>query len=160
MEFRHSEYMGEDFTAIAKSPALIYRCLMDHAGNTIANKDTLANLDIIMDFHWFFLHSKKAKEQFNTKRHSGKWKYDATSVEDLIHKAKAILPLVASGDFPVAKFTNIANVFSGEKLIVVYCFNFGHSAKETGDIFSEAVGEDVYWGSDMSREDGRVKERV
>ncbi len=139
----------------AKSPALIYKRLAEYARSSIPEEKLFSNLDIIMDFHWFFLHSKESKKNFNTKRHIGKWKYDARSVENLFLIAEAILPLVASGDFPVAKFTNIANVFSGEKLIVVYCFDFGLTPMETGSLFREVAGEGVYWGSERFCPEGK-----
>jgi len=97
--------------------------------------------------HWFFLHSKYHKNNRTYKNYIGKWKYDAVSAEDLFEKVLKIIPLVASKRFPVAKFTNIANVFTGEKLIVVYCFPFGITPDNIGKILTEKGFKNIYWSS-------------
>lgn len=129
------------------SPAIIYKHLKTHADKVIALETDCKNLDIVIDIHWFFLHSRYHKENFDCKKHIGKWKYDASSPEDLIEKALKVLPFVAKGDFPVVKFTNLPNVFSGEKQIVFFCFPFGPSPKEAQVLLEEKMKVNVYWGS-------------
>jgi len=94
-----------------------------------------------------YLHSKYHKENKTYRNYTGKWKYDAVSEEELFEKVCKIIPLVASKKFPVAKFTNIANVLSGEKLIVVYCFPFGPSPREVKNILTRQGLKNIYWSS-------------
>ena len=129
------------------SPASIYRLLTSHADKILVSRKERENLDIVIDMHWFFLHSRYHKEQFNYKKHIGKWKYDAVSFEDLLARVLVLMPSVAAGDLPVVKFTNIPNVTSGEKLIVVYCFPFGPGPEQARDILIEKIGPEIYWGS-------------
>ncbi len=139
--------VSDNKPSIIESGASIFKYLSEHSDKTINLPSERDNLELVMDLHWFFLYSRYHKENYNYKRHIGKWKYDATSSRDLLEKVLIILPIVASGMFPVAKFTNLANVFSGEKKIVVYCFPFGPSPYETGGILKEKIGDGIYWGS-------------
>lgn len=137
----------DSLSEIVKIPARIHKHLSEYANKSILDPSERTNLEITIDLHWFFLHSKYHKENYNNKKHIGKWKYNATSTEDLFEKIKIILPLVASRQLAVSKFTNLANVFNNEKLIVVYCFSFGLSAKCIGDLLNDRIGDGVYWGS-------------
>lgn len=132
---------------VNQSPAFIYRLLSFYADQMLFSRKDRENLEIVIDIHWFFLYSKYHREQFNYKKHIGKWKYDAISVKDLLDKVLNLLPSVASGDLPVVKFTNIPNVNTGEKLIVAYCFPFGPSPAQAKDILAEKIGTGIYWGS-------------
>ncbi len=107
------------------SPAIIFRQLNELADKSINSKRIRQNLNIKIDFHWFFLHSEYYKKKYTCNKHIGKWKYQATSYEDLIEKISIILPIVAHNKISIAKLTNVGNVFSGEKLLLVYCFPFG-----------------------------------
>lgn len=130
------------------SPAEIYKHLTTYADKALGSHTDRKNLDVVMDIHWFFMHSKYHKENFDYKKHINKWKYDASSPEDLIEKALTVIPFVAKGDFPVVKFTNLPNVFSGEKQIVFFCFPFGPSPIKAQKLLKEKMRIDVYWGSE------------
>lgn len=135
-----------------KWPSSIYKLLNRQAELVIISREDRANLDIVMDIHWIFLHSLYHKQNTNYKRHTGKWKYDADSQEDLIEKAKQVMPLVADRTFPVVKFTNLGNVFSGEMLLVVYCFPFGPQPAEAKRLLIEQGLNTIYWGSEKFKE--------
>ena len=72
------------------------------------------------------------------------------SEKDLYDQVYNLLPLVAEGTLPVVKFTNLGNVFTDEKTIVIYCFPFGPSPKKARAILTHAIGEEgVVWGSNF-----------
>ncbi len=129
------------------APIDIYKLLTTVSDKVIKSSDDRANLQIIMDIHWFFLYSKSLKEDKRYKKHIGKWKYHAVSPSDLFKNISQILPSVASATLPVVKFTNIANVFSGERLIVVYCFPTGPDPTEAKNILTSMGWCDFFWGS-------------
>lgn len=130
-----------------QSPALIYRDIMSFVNNKIESANERENFEAIIDIHWFFLHSKYHKRNFNYKRHIGNWRYCAASYKDLIDKVYRVIPLVAEGKLPVVKFTNLGNVFSGEKMIVAYCFPFGPSREEARNLLVNSIGEEIIWDS-------------
>ena len=134
------------------TPSEIYKLVAERADRLIGSRDERQNLDIVIDIHWFFLHSMSHKQREQWKRHAGKWKYRAHSREDLIEKACRLLPAVASGRLPVVKFTNVANVFTGEMLIVAYCFASGPGAEETKKTLLETIRGEIYWGSNKYKE--------
>ena len=134
------------------SPASIFRYLESNADETILSKKDRGNLEIITDIHWIFLHSRFHKKSGKSKHHIGKWKHDANSYEDLLDKILKIIPHVATGEFPVVKFTNYPNVFSGEKTIVIYCFPDCLNPVETRKILERETGIYVYWGSKHYKE--------
>lgn len=129
------------------NPAAIFKRLKKRADQIITAESERINLDIVIDYHWFFLHSITHKDNFSFKHNFGKWKYHADSFDDLFDKASLLLPYVASGRLPVVKFTNIANVFSGEKQLVVYSFKFGLSPAEVGQIVKSEISDSAYWNS-------------
>lgn len=145
--------MSTDIKAdINESPAVIYRNLMSFVNNEIESTKERENFEAIMDIHWFFLHSKYHRRNFSFKKHIGKWKYYATSYNDLYYKVYKVIPLVAEGKLPVVKFTNLCNVFSGEKMIVAYCFPFGPRPEETRDFLVNSIGDDIIWSSEKYKE--------
>ncbi|MFC1812343.1 hypothetical protein ACFL03_06585 [Thermodesulfobacteriota bacterium] len=127
------------------SPAAIYKKLTDNADRLITSDKKRANLDIVIDFHWFFLHSLYHKRKKMLKNPLGNWRYNATSTENLLEKTLKVIPVVASGKFPVVKFTNIGNVFSGERLIVIYSFPSGPDPYAIKEILMETIGNDISW---------------
>ncbi|MFC1857701.1 hypothetical protein ACFL9U_06680, partial [Thermodesulfobacteriota bacterium] len=70
----------------SESPATIYRKLIHYMEEKIESVKERDNVDIIIDIHWFFIHSKYHKRNFNYKKHIGKWKYYATSYTDFYDK--------------------------------------------------------------------------
>ncbi len=129
------------------TPALIYRQLSEFIDNNIKSAKLKQNLELIIDYHWFFIHSNHHKRQYNCKNHIGKWKYYAISNQDLLTNVTKILPLIAQGKLPVAKFTNISNVFTDEKTIVVYCFPFQSDPLEIKNYLTKNGLKDIFWGS-------------
>ena len=125
---------------------------MDFIEQKINPDKTRHNIDIIIDIHWFFIHSLRHKQEYNIKKHIGKWKFFASSNADLYKTIYEMLPLVAAGKLPVFKFTNLGNVFSGEKTIVAYCFPFGPSPSECKSILRPILGQDPIWGSKFFKE--------
>ena len=145
--------MSEDVKAdINESPQVIYRNLMSFAKKEIESAKERENFEVIIDIHWFFLHSRYHKQNFNYKKHIGKWKYFAISYQDLHDKVYRVIPLVAQGKLPVVKFTNLGNVFSGEKMIVAYCFPFGPSPEEARGFLVSSIGDEIIWGSKKFKE--------
>ena len=134
-------------------PAVIYKRLIHNARENIY-AEFRDNLDIVLDLHWIFLHSKifKFRPNINFRQHIGKWKYDASSADDLFEKVFMLLPYVAEDKLPVVKFTNIGNVFSGEKLIVVYYCPNSTPHKEIRQILYDKLKIPFYWGSDKYKE--------
>jgi len=129
-----------------KQPFEIMKWLLECVDSAGLSKEERANLDIVIDIHWFFLHSKFHKENYNYKKHIGKWKYDAPSGDKLFHAVKELIPAVARKVLPVVKFTNTGNVLTGERLIVAYCFPFGPEPLEVRNVLL-GKGLDIYWGS-------------
>jgi len=130
-----------------KSPAEIYRQLTTCINDTVAHPEERDNVEVIIDMHWFFIHSKYHKKNFQYKKHIGKWKHYGTSDKSLYDNVFKLIPLVAEGKLPVVKFTNTGNVFTGEKTIVVYCFPFGPTPKDAESILIDAIGKTFFWGS-------------
>lgn len=130
-----------------KSPAEIYRKLTTCIEKTVVSPEERNNVEVIIDMHWFFIHSKYHKQNFQYKKHIGKWKYCATSNKNLYDHVFKLIPLVAEGKLPVVKFTNTGNVFTGEKTIVVYCFPFGPTPKDAESFLIDTIGKTFFWGS-------------
>jgi hypothetical protein len=129
------------------NPAAIYKILQERAAELILKESEKANLDIVIDYHYFFLHSSVHKNNFSFRHQYGNWKYDAESFENLFDMASKLIPYVASGKLPVVKFTNMANVFTGEKQLVVYSFPSGPAPPEVGEIVKREISEKIYWNS-------------
>lgn len=131
------------------SPADLYKLLASFASDNLPS-NSRNNLDIVLDYHWIFLHSKQFKEtnRLNSHRYIGKWKYDAENSTELIETAKKLISLVADNRLPVVKMTNMGNVHSGECQLVVYCF------PETAEplLVKQLIGKDFYWGSNRFKE--------
>lgn len=124
------------------SPAIIHKSIMDILVDSPVND----NLQIVIDFHWFFLQSRRHKAKSGLKNYSGKWKYYAASADVFMESVFNLVPLVASGELPLVKFTNVANVFTGEKEIVAYCFPSGPAKAEAESILAGILGDGIVWG--------------
>jgi hypothetical protein len=138
------------------SPAIIYKRLTDYLNESCIEQVVRDNLDIVIDFHWFFLQSKKHKTEFGLRNPVGKWKYYAVSFDVLQESIFRLMPIVAVGLLPLVKFTNVGNVFSGEKEIVVYCFSFGPSQIEAKTILTDILGDGMVWGDALLPRNGGV----
>jgi len=92
------------------TPAAIYRQIMNHADETLP-KTLRDNLDVVIDAHWIFLHSKKFKEhnRLNSHRYNGKWKFNPPGHAELLELAKHLLHHVSENRLPVVKITNFGN---------------------------------------------------
>jgi hypothetical protein len=110
--------MGEEV-----SPAAIYRLIWEHAGKTLPTA-LLENLDVVMDAHWIYLHSRKFKEhnRLNSYRYNGKWKSFPLDHGELLLQVYALLPHVPGNSLPVVKITNFANMPHERLQLVAYCF--------------------------------------
>ena len=140
--------MPQDIKSVTrKSPAEIFCKITTCLNDTVAPAGERDNVEVIIDMHWFFIHSKYHKKNFQYKKHIGKWKHYATSDESLYDNVFKLIPLVAEGKLPVVKFTNTGNVFTGEKTIVVYCFPFGPTPKDAESILIDTIGKTFFWGS-------------
>jgi len=106
-----------------------------------------SNLEVTPGIHWIFMQSLKHKGLEAFKNNCGKWKYDATDNDDLT-QAERLIPYVVEGKLPVVKITNIGNVFSGDRLIVVYCFSEEAKPAESGELLNQMFDGQFYWGSD------------
>lgn len=122
------------------SPALVVRRLKEFAGHH-------ANLEITPDIHWIFLRSLSHKGLPAFRRHCGKWKCDAADDDDLLARTRRLIPLICDGELPLIKITNRGNVFSDERLIVVYCFPQEATPEKTGEILDRMFSGRFYWGS-------------
>ncbi len=134
------------------TPAIIYRQLSEFANYNIESVKFKKNFELIIDYHWFFLHSKYHKYKHGCKKHTGKWKYHAVSDQDLLTKVTKLLPFIAQGKLPVTKFTNIGNIFTDEKIIVIYCFPFSLNPLEIKNLLINEGINDIFWGSKKFKE--------
>ena len=137
-----------------QSPGVIYQNVMSFVNNEIESTKERENFEAVIDMRWFFLHSKYHKRYFSYKKHIGKWKDCAASYEVLISRVYKVIPLVGQGKLPAVKFTNLGNVFSGERMMVAYCFPFGPSSEEAKNLLVNSIGDDVVWGSEKCKEPG------
>lgn len=126
------------------SPAQIVKQLKDK----VAGHPQAANIEVTPDIHWIFIRSIMHKSDPAVKKHCGKWKYDAQDNESLISRVCDLLPLVANGKLPVIKLTNIGNVFTDERVIVVYCFDDIATPTGTRESLEKNFKGQFYWGSD------------
>ncbi len=110
------------------------------------------NIEITLDYHWVFLNSRDIKERENVIKHNGKWKFDAASGEALIRAAEALIPFVADGRMQLVKFTNLPNVYTGQRALVGYSFPHGFGPWGIGELMKGALGSSVYWGSERFKE--------
>ena len=128
------------------NPAKIYRALNEHLNRLDMERQAKDNLNIVIDFHWFFLQSKRHKSEFGLKNPSGKWKYYAASTAVFQASVFRFLPLAAAGELPLVKFTNTGNVFTREKEIVAYCFPSGPAKAGAEGILEKVLGGGIVWG--------------
>lgn len=135
------------------TPAAIYRQIMNHADETLP-KSAWDNLDVVIDAHWIFLHSRKFKEhnRLNSYRYNGKWKYNPSGHAELLEQAKNLLLHVSENRLPVAKITNFGNIPNGELQLVVYCFPDIAEPLHVKVILQESSLKGIYWGSNRFRE--------
>lgn len=131
------------------SPAALFNIITSYANEKLT-ADAKNNLDVVIDHHWIFLHSKcfKQANRLNSHRYNGKWKLDAETPEQLLYATQKLIPLVADNRLPVVKMTNVGNVLNGECQLVVYCFPKGAEPITVRRI----VGEKFYWGSNRYTE--------
>lgn len=135
------------------SPAIIYRQIVNHADETLP-KVLRNNLDVIIDAHWIFFHSKKFKKhnRLNSYRYNGKWKYNPSDHAGLLEQAKNLLLHVSENRLPVVKITNFGNMFNADLQLVVYCLPCFAEPIEVKRILTEVGLNGFVWGSNRFKE--------
>jgi hypothetical protein len=142
-------YLRADLAEHVKSPADLCAYIRNYLEKN-GHAGALEHIEIITDHHWIFLHNRTFTQGGSVyRRRTGKYKYDAIHNSDLLLSVCSLAPLVADNLLPVVKFTNIANVQSGEKLIVAYCVKGIAEPHAVKKLMQRELGERVYWGSDF-----------